>query len=225
MKRPLYKPATSEEPRLLPNGHAGLWFDKFCHEWTFELEKGKPPCAEMKAPDKLEWIKTVAHKQLGDCKLLDEHAQRLAGLAKGRGGRWAVFRTEGRFVTGLGRSHPVENGFAWHPALGTPYLAGSSVKGLVRAWASTQGDPCQDQVDSMFGPKKKQEVGNFCFLDAIPIKPVQLEADIMTPHYPDWDSSNPPGDWLSPTPIPFLVTAEDTPFLFAILPRQGSQPG
>ena len=36
---------------------------------------------------------------------------RLAALIEGRGGRWEVFTSTYRFVTGLGRGHPVENGF------------------------------------------------------------------------------------------------------------------
>ena len=58
-----------------------------------------------------------------------------------------------------------------------------------------------------------------CFLDAIPIEPVPLEADVTTPHYAGWDKDNPPGDWRSPTPIPFLVTAAKTSFLFGFVPR------
>ena len=52
---------------------------------------------------------------------------------------FGVFTTDGRFVTGTGRSHSVENGFAWHPTLGTPYLSGSSVKGMIRARAQEAG--------------------------------------------------------------------------------------
>ena len=36
----------------------------------------------------------------------------LAALIESRGGRWEAFTSASRFVTGLGRSHPVENGFA-----------------------------------------------------------------------------------------------------------------
>ena len=68
------------------------------------------------------------------------------------------------------------------------------------------------------------DMGNVCFLDAVPVEPVRLEADIMTPHYAGWSELHPPGDWRSPTPIPFLVTAEETPFLFAVLPCRAVEP-
>ena len=56
-------------------------------------------------------------------------------------------------------------------------------------------------------------------MDAVPIAPVRLEADVMTPHYAGWSPDEPPGDWRSPTPIPFLDTAAETPFLFGVVPR------
>ena len=41
----------------------------------------------------------------------------------------------------------------------------------------------------------------------------------MTPHYAGWsEKDDPPGDWRSPTPIPFLATAAGTSFLFGIIP-------
>lgn len=53
------------------------------------------------------------------------------------------------------------------------------------------------------------------------MKPVELDADVMTPHYAAWDEQSPPGDWRSPTPIPFLVTGTGTKFLFGFAPRTG----
>ena len=61
-------------------------------------------------------------------------------------------------------------------------------------------------------------MGSVGILDAVPIEPVQLVADVMTPHYAGWTEDDPPGDWRSPTPVPFLVTAAETPFLFGIVP-------
>ena len=167
---------------------------------------------------KLGWIEDVTGGPIGNASQIRECAMRLMRLVDRRAGHAAVFVTESRFVTGLGRSHPVENGFAWHPTFGTPYLPGSSVKGLVRAWASSDSvsSPGDQTIARLLGDR--QHAGELCFLDAVPIEPVQLEADVMTPHYAGWTASEPPGDWLSPTPIPFLVTAAGTPFLFAIIP-------
>ena len=178
---------------------------------------------------KLDWIQTVANGEpVGYREQIEEYAQRVARLVRRRGGRFGVFEAESRFVTGLGSSHPVENGFAWHPTLGTPFLPGSSVKGLVRAWARAEAEPRSDAdtVHRLFGPSGSSElapgVGTMCFLDAIPLADVRLEADVMTPHYANWNRDDTPGDWRSPTPIPFLATAAKTRFLFGVVPRSNA---
>ncbi len=207
--RPLYK-TLAEKPLSLSDGHAGLWYEKFCDKWNgdwrFEPENGNP---------KLEWIKTVCEEKIGKPELLGEFVERTKQLVKAKRGKCGIFRATSRFVTGLGRSHPVENGFAWHPTLGVPYLPGSSIKGIVRAWAESFA---QDKVDALFGTPGK--VGCVVALDAIPIKPVQLVPDVMTPHYHGWSENDPPGDWRSPVPVPFLVVEKDSLFLFALMPRR-----
>ncbi len=216
MALPLYNDA--QQARRTGSGHTGLWFDKFCNRWSSSWEMSS---VDKKSPPKLDWIQEIANRRTGSSDLLQESAGRLARLVQRYNGKCGVFTTESRFVTGLGRSHPVENGFAWHPTLGTPYLPGSSIKGLVHAWARTEAasDP---QIPHLFG--QSDHVGHVCFLDAVPIQPVKLETDIMTPHYGGWSPDDPPGDWRSPTPIPFLVTASGTPFLFGVVPRRGVQP-
>ena len=212
MTLPLYKSAT--QPSRSSGDHAGLWFDKFCDRWGDSWT--------MMGEQKLEWIKMVANRPVGTQEQICESVRRLKQLMKARGGRFEVFTSESRFVTGLGRSHPVENGFAWHPTLGTPFLPGSSVKGLIRSWAKMDAEPrpsCQN-LDRLLG--QPEQTGRVCFLDAIPVAPVQLEADVMTPHYAGWDEKNPPGDWRSPTPIPFLTTAAETSFLFGFIPCHGA---
>ena len=214
MTLPLYQTDTALPHRREADGHAGLWYDKFCSEWrdegsTWTLKDRKGA-----------WIETLTTGAVGRTAQIQESALRLAAMVDAGGGRWGIFTTDSRFVTGLGRSHPVENGFAWHATLGTPYLPGSSVKGLVRAWAKLDADPppdCEILARLLGGPGR---AGSICILDAVPTTPVQLEADVMTPHYAGWTEKEPPGDWRSPVPIPFLVTAPETPFLFGLVPRR-----
>ena len=221
MTRPLHTGAAEDPGRSRPtDGHAGLWFDKFCDRWRVEgtawiMRSEKD--GDGNSP-KLEWINTLAGGEVGSAAQLDSYSLRMMRMAEKRGGRFAVFTSESRFVTGLGRSHPVENGFAWHPTLGTPYLPGSSIKGAVRAWARLDASPpapCET-FKRLFGDAGS--AGGICFLDAVPIAPVRLESDVMTPHYAGWTETKPPGDWCSPTPIPFLVTAAGIPLLFSIIP-------
>ncbi len=230
-RRPLHKGVASRLSRH-PKGHAGLWFDKFCDTWSVVGDKWTLSASGGGANLKLDWIRTVANgNPVGSDKEIGEYVVRLLRLVRARGGQFAVFEAESRFVTGLGRSHPVENGFAWHPTLGTPYLPGSSVKGLVRSWAAADADPrlTQEAVDRVFGAGGAagpvQGVGAVCFLDAVPLGPVRLDADVMTPHYAGWGPENPPGDWCSPKPIPFLTAAANTRMLVGVVPRSNVHEG
>jgi CRISPR-associated protein Cmr6 len=213
-RRPLYD--TARSARLADGGHAGLWYDKFCDRWRDDLGGWSMSAGDGGEP-KAAWIAEITGHPVGaDGERLPEYARRMVRLATAREGWVEVFTAQERFVTGLGRSHPVENGFAWHPTLGTPFLPGSSLKGLTRAWAEEQGRA--DDADRLLGARTS--VGEFVFLDAVPPEPVRLEVDVMTPHYAGWGPADPPGDWRSPNPIPFLVAAAETSVLVGVFPRR-----
>ena len=223
MNLPLYRQQTPDE--LPDGGHRGLWYDRFFNrynaDWTIP-EDGKS-----------SWINDNA-KQVGDKSVLDNAAQRHLTLITDLGGHGAVFKTDWHFATGLGLPHPVENGLVWHHTLGVPYLAGSGVKGLVKAWVEVW-DESLDATDKAqrlrdwFGDL--QQAGRFRFFDALPIAPVQLAADIMTPHQGKWyeqggeigdcrhEPDKIPADWHAPVPVPFLVVKQAR-LLFGIAPRR-----
>ena len=213
MTCPLYKVSVEQPESRKPEGHAGLWFDKFCNTWS-----NNGPTWTITAREKLNWIQTLIDHPIGTQDQIEEYTLRLIQLVERHNGRWGVFKAESRFVTGLGRSHPVENGFAWHPTLGTPFLPGASVKGSIRAWAKTADEPHLDSKTENYLLGDNNHAGCVSFLDAVPVSRVQLEGDVMTPHYADWNANDPPGDWRSPTPIPFLTTAAYTSFLFSFIP-------
>jgi CRISPR-associated protein Cmr6 len=222
--RPLLRPLYSSHgrptgpPSYQPAAHAGLWYDKFCNVWECPNPRTWNDC---KIEKKLEWIKTVTDHVVGDPELLSEYADRSRRMIEALSGRCIDLVSDSRFVTGLGREHPVENGFTWHPTLGTPYLPGSSVKGIVRAWAlcNRAGDSeASTEWEPILG--KADQAGRIVLLDALPVSPVHLEVDVMTPHYADYyERGEPPGDWMSPNPIPLLVVAKGTRFQFGIIPR------
>ena len=209
MPRPLYS-NLARAPLQLGTGNAGLWYDKLCDRWSDNWT--------LSGDGKLAWIETVSKQRVGLAQLLEESVARVLHLTLAKGGVFGIFVTDSRFVTGLGRNHPVENGFAWHSTLGVPYLPGSSIKGLVRAWAERDAEPrpSHERVGEVFG--SAGAAAQVVFVDAVPVAPVQLEADVITPHYAGWSPDEPPGDWCGPVPVPLLATAPDNTFAFGLLP-------
>lgn len=259
MTLPLYKETEQDAPKQRPEkANAGLWYDKFCNEWcrnpklsskekwTLESFKERQGKDEVTVNPKANWIATVAGSSgVGDGTKLEEHRLRLTNFLSAFGQVPLPYKLESDFVTGLGREHPVENGFAWHHTLGTSYLPGSSVKGMVRAWAeqwhkwagkqenelspeeTTEFEHYKKNLKCIFGDANETGVGSVIFLDALPTMPVQLKADVMTPHYApyyqDATGQTPPADWHSPIPIPFLVVAAGQTFTFGVLPRHNNE--
>lgn len=228
---PLYRGASA--PNSYGSGNTGLWYDKFCDAWQDDW-------SGLGDEGKKAWVASVAERDVGERAQVKAHLERMSALLEHHSQTPLFYRLESDFVTGLGREHPVENGFAWHHTLGTPYLPGSSVKGMVRAWAEAWESARIEDVRRIFGPtaddiKKHKDVqanvGSVIFLDALPTSPVQLKADVMTPHYSDYYAGKkdkqgklvPPADWHSPIPIPFLVVAAGQSFAFGVLPCRNDE--
>jgi len=217
MARPIYGTGTelAGRPR---ESNAGLWYDKFCDQWMENWEG-------LGDRGKMTWIEGMIDRPVGDSRLIKEAIERRLNLITECRGIALHLKTDGPFVTGLGRNHPVENGFTWHQTLGTPYLPGSSVKGIVRSWAKIWKDVEEKTINQIFGPRDSDtsSAGSVIFLDAIPIGQIQLKADVITPHYsPYYQGEEPPADWHNPVPVPFLVVDSGQDFLFGLLPRRSN---
>lgn len=254
MARPLYDQGLTEAARQ-NDGHLGLWndryFDAYPSDWIpYRDAHSKAAWAN----GKTEWLKKIASYKAGSRTDLAAATCRLSDLAQTLGGDIRVHRGTWHFATGLGLPHPLENGLLWHPTLGVPYLPGAAVKGLVRAWMESwidypdeatrhatlrrwfgteDKDPVQRRILREHRPAETtlpdSEAGAFFFFDALPLEPVKLKADVMTPHMGGWyekggdaqQSSNPdvvPADWHDPVPVQFLV-ADQPLLLFAVAPR------
>jgi CRISPR-associated protein Cmr6 len=130
----------------------------------------------------------------------------------------------GGFLPGLADSGAIENVGLSHDHLsGIPMLPASGFKGVLHHHALQSADEflTADERDWIFGKaagkNNEGSAGNAIFLDAIPIEPPELALDGLTPHYPiEYDETNPPADWQSPTPISFL-TIKDAKLRFDIL--------
>lgn len=235
MTVPLYN--NCEKPSQCDkDGNRGLWFERFFDQYNERAnwEVGT---------EKTRWLSEhFNNKKVGDDKQLAAHAQAQMQLAKSLQGQSHVFKSSWHFVTGMGNPHPVENGFAWHPTLGVPYLTGAAVKGLVRSYIENYLDDTSENRQKLlfdwFGSDHKDPVqqvydsqaGNLIFFDALPVKPVTLGVDIMTPHMGKWyekggtdqaagTAEAVPADWHDPVPVAFLVAKEiSLLFSFALRP-------
>ena len=236
MVAPLYRGWDEAPVNKSEKAHAGLWFDRFFNRYTADWN--------LEDTAKTEWIKSMSGT-VGQSGQLENFIKRQYSLVRQLHGTSQRYTTDWHFVTGMGNSHPVENGFSWHPTLGVPYIAGSAVKGLVRAWVELNEDKLDEpdkaaRLKSWFGTEKKEEVaekkeevaeqtGDFIFFDAIPEQRPNLIADIMTPHMGDWYADgakgNPnnakavPADWHEPIPVTFLAV-KHAQFIFSIAPRK-----
>lgn len=218
-----------KENEFKHSANKGLLFDRFYSGYDHDFLDGK-------YSDTQELSALV-----GPCGVQEEikrASQRLHALVSSLNGEFGIFKTDWHFVTGTGNSHPAENGFSWHHTLGTPYVPGSAVKGLLRAWIEEWGSDTEptgasteNKVAEWFGSgaKGREETGKagaLIFFDALPIDRPTVLLDIMTPHMGKWyeegankhDAEYLPGDWHNPVPINFLVTSEAR-FVFAIAPR------
>ncbi len=221
--------------------NVGLLFNKFVwiwdDDWTLE-GKFKEGRRERSVKSWfLEKVETIAHNFPREAytAFLDRQMRMIRSLGE-HGYKTVVFgkRAEARILSGLGGTHPMEVGFAFHPLYGFPYLPGSGLKGVARAWAELTGQPA-GKIKLVFGSESKDErqakehqQGDVIFLDAYAITPPRLEVDILNPHFPEYyrdPKNNLPTEWQSPNPVNFLTIGvgnreEDKPiFQFALAAR------
>ncbi|GAB4544704.1 MAG: hypothetical protein Fur0020_13940 [Thermodesulfovibrionia bacterium] len=133
--------------------------------------------------------------------------------------------TASRLIVGIGYDHPTEVGFMFDWTSGLPVIPGSSLKGITLDVVKNEPVCCLDkEKDAIFGSKERS--GEIIFFPAYPcleVKQQFLELDIMTPHYGPYyrdPNNNPPADWYSPVPIPFLTVPEGIRFCFRLANRR-----
>ncbi|MGA8941858.1 MAG: type III-B CRISPR module RAMP protein Cmr6 [Thermoactinomyces sp.] len=208
--------------------NTGLFYEKFCDQWIEmcdeeECEKSQNITTGFTlGENKQKWI-IKFNNWVGNRQIIEHAVYRMRRLVRQRKGKVITMKTASRFIPGMGRPHPVENGINWHPTLGVPYLPGSSVKGMVRAWAESYNNVDEKTITRIFGPKKlEKSAGSVIFFDALPTQHVCLAMDIMTPHHSNYyqGKNKNPHEWEAPNPIPFLAVEEGQTFLFAIAPRR-----
>ncbi|MCZ7571786.1 MAG: type III-B CRISPR module RAMP protein Cmr6 [Ardenticatenaceae bacterium] len=197
-----------------------LLFDRFIPDLSRRDDKE----AKKRALQEIQRATEKASKEL-----LEAWGRRWEVSVRAANARPFVMTTEWRFVTGLGRKGPLEVGFTFH-RYGFPFLPGSSVKGIARAYAETvkdlkEGKPDFDAIFGRAADKDAEDslAGGAIFYDAIPMGLPKIDVDVMTPHFPSYyreqgnkNPSAPPTDHQDPNPIPFLTVARGVRFRFAV---------
>ena len=151
--------------------------------------------------------------------------------ADGTPARMFKRKTASRLLVGMGYKNALEVGLTFHHPGGFPYLPGTGVKGLTRAWAEGVEEADPEVVQRIFGSKTKRVAdasgemvaGSVAFLDALPTVFPRLDVDLLNPHvgdyYMDDTGKVPPAEWFSPVPVPFLAVAAGQTFRFALVGR------
>jgi CRISPR type III-B/RAMP module RAMP protein Cmr6 len=152
-----------------------------------------------------------------------------------------------RMVVGLGGESVLETDITLHHLYGIPFIPGSALKGLTRAYVTAENQKFFVPKDAPEGQRKpslkdetdhpdiqrifgnQKAAGTVLFFDAMPLSgKISFTVDIMNPHYSKYygslKSNNiiPPANDQSPIPVPFLAVANPTIFAFALAPRDPS---
>jgi len=108
-----------------------------------------------------------------------------------------------------------------HFIYGFPYFTASSLKGIASDYAIFFEDKKEESKEyiAVFG--NQQQEGKVIFFDALPENESDIfDVGVMTPHHQKYYSGEAwPGDYFSPTPIPFLTIKKGVKFVIPIVSR------
>ncbi len=119
-------------------------------------------------------------------------------------------------ICGMGERTPGENGLTLHPVYGVPFLPGTSLKGILRAWVLSQswGADWQEggaHFHALFGQEGHDGAAAVVdILDALPVPSAEVfTLDVLTPHHADYyRGDGAPLGWEGPNPVQFLAAAK-----------------
>lgn len=134
--------------------------------------------------------------------------------------------TTSPLIVGSGNPHLIEAGLSFLSPYGLPYLAGSSIKGVLRHGAELAKETNSDLIDdikinSLFGNEDKDNPskGVLYFWDVIPYggSTSLLKGDVLTSHLKEYlQEGKSPAETYEPVPIHFLVIPRKSKLSFNI---------
>ncbi|GCF10223.1 type III-B CRISPR module RAMP protein Cmr6 [Dictyobacter arantiisoli] len=210
-------PIFEESIRQQFQTHAGLWLDKYVRDEPLSNS------GEETIQPRPQLIDEVANLPIP--KSYPDYYKQWEQTLKNYEARTKIASTKGRMIVHLGAESVIETSIALHHTYGTPYIPGSSLKGLAASYLSQKlrllvkekGETSEDykklatDYKILFGDQ--DEAGYIIFFDAhyrpesaiYQGREQPLHSDVMTVHHPKYyQGSQAPNDKQSPVPIPFL---------------------
>jgi CRISPR-associated protein Cmr6 len=205
---------------LSANAHPGLLLDKYVASW----EPGAT--GDFSGAVQRPAVEAVAKLSQAPPAGLDwqDLAKRRAAFLDAVGAERLPCTTAGPLTLHLARASALENaGICLHPVYGFAYLPGGGLKGLARAFATTEGEGAAD-IAAVFGTT--DDAGSVVFHDAWPAAWPRLVADLLNSHHKEYygakpgDTAHPPGDWEEPSMVSFLAVPAGVTFDFPLSKRR-----
>jgi CRISPR-associated protein Cmr6 len=215
----------------LPAGTAALINDHItkCKNLGLILDKYPPQAIVAETKNKGPWLQDLLKGNHIDAALAQSAYNRWHAMISAIQARTFQASLDWRMVIGLGGESVLETDITLHHLYGIPFIPGSALKGLTRAYVTGEIDGYKsekieddnDEIKRIFG--KEKQAGSVIFFDAMPTGgKVAFALDIMNPHYGDYYGGNrPPTNDQNPVPVTFL-TVTGTGFTFALLPRRAA---
>lgn len=217
---------------LLKISNLGLLFSKYFYCWSKDWQTKEEQNKVFRKD-----IEGITSKPKGSDYIQALTVRQRAVSESLKASNWHVelfsATTDSRLIIGLGGTSVIETGMTLHPLYGFPYLPGSGLKGLARAYAEIAEDFPDEEtkkklLHEIFGSDNKNlreavednRQGKVFFMDGLPTQFPKLDLDIMNPHYGEYyRGEKPPADYLNPVPVTFLAVAAGQPFSFVLFSR------
>src|SRR6266487_2757435 len=200
-----------------------------CKNLSLILDKYPPETVVAETKNKGPWLQTLVQGNHLDIALTRAAYSRWHAMISAMQVTRFDATLDWRMVIGLGGESVLETDITLHHLYGIPFIPGSALKGLTRAYVtgeiegykSDKEEKDNEEIKRIFG--SQDHAGTVIFFDAMPTNgKAAFALDIMNPHYGDYyGGSKPPTNDQNPLPITYL-TVTGTTFTFALLPRRAA---
>src|SRR6266516_7290737 len=169
-----------------------------CKNMGLILDKYVPEGVAGNNEAKGKWLRSILASDHTDTELVQNIYSRWIAMVESMGVKPFDLTLDWRMVVGLGGETVLETDLTLHHLYGIPYIPGSALKGLTRAYAVTEEKEVfipSDKPDEAFVPSltiekdhetiqrifgKQKETGTVIFFDALPQNgEARFELDIM----------------------------------------------